>query len=182
MNGRKHGLVECRAIGVKARSATLFALLVLAGLWLGAAQDTGAQAVQDAPEVTLTLQNVGASAWRVVALEGAEDATAEALAEVAALEAENPTLTLTLGTRYRFDLSDVNSSIHPLDFRAGDGTVLLAQSGREGSFEADPAVAFEADETGLAFTLTPELAELLAAYQCSVHGAMRGALEVVDAP
>lgn len=139
--------------------------LLLCLFALGAAQETS-----EAATVTVTLKNVGASAWTVLGVEGADG--------VADLNTDNPTLTLVVGMRYTFDVSGVNSSIHPLDFRAADGTVLLAQSAREGSFEMDEAVTFEADENKVSFTLTPELADVMATYHCSVHGVMTGLVDI----
>lgn len=40
------------------------------------------------------------------------------------------------------------------------------------------AVAFEADENTLSFTLAPELAEALSSYRCAVHGAMMASIEI----
>ena len=120
-------------------------------------------AAQDAEGETLTLTNVGASAWRV----------AEADENVAEQGVDNPELMLTVGTRYTFDVSGVNSSVHPLDFRAEDDTVLLSQ-GSEGELEGDEAIRFEASDEAVSFTLTPELADRLARYHCTVHASMVG--------
>ncbi len=113
--------------------------------------------------VNVTLQNVGASAWKVTAAD----------AEVA-VEADNPTLTLTVGTRYHFDLSNVNSEVHPFEFRGEDDARLLTQGGSPGTFEEDEAVMFEATDDGITFTVTPELAAALVVYRCTVHAGMTG--------
>lgn len=120
-------------------------------------------AAQGTESETVVLTNVGASAWQV----------SEADGDVAESGVDNPELALSAGTRYTFDVSSVNSSVHPLDFRAADDTVLLSQGG-EGEFEGDEAVGFEASDEAVSFTLTPELAERLARYRCTVHASMVG--------
>ena len=144
-------------------------LLILLAFGAGSAQD-------DDGVATLTLQNVGASAWQVTAIEGTED-----METVTELDVENPALTLTVGGRYRFDLSNVNSDVHPLEFRDAEGNDLLTQGGSEGSFELDPAVAFGAEADFVIFTVTPELADALASYYCSIHSAMTGEISTVAA-
>lgn len=123
--------------------------------------------------VTIGLDNVGASAWVVTSVEGAED--------VAETDVENATITLTPGVRYTFDVTEVNSNVHPLDFRDADGNFLLAQGSQEGSFEADEAVAFEASEDAVTFTFTEELADVMATYYCTVHRSMVGDIAVAGA-
>lgn len=135
------------------RHLTLLALCAV--LSLGAAQDAESE--------TIVLTNVGASAWQVT----------EAGENIAEQGADNPELTLTVGTRYTFDVSGVDSSVHPLDFRAADDTILLSQGG-EGKLEGDEAIGFEASDEAVSFTLTPDLAERLARYRCTVHASMVG--------
>jgi hypothetical protein len=48
----------------------------------------------------------------------------------------------------------------------------------QGTFEGDEAVAFEADEDSMTFTLTPELAAAIFAYRCTYHEAMFGSIKV----
>ena len=120
-------------------------------------------AAQDAESETVVLTNVGASAWQVT----------EAGEDIAEAGVDNPELTLSVGTRYTFDVSGVTSSVHPLDFRADDDTVLLSQ-GSEGELEGNEAIGFEASDEAVSFTLTPELAERLARYRCTVHASMVG--------
>ncbi len=140
------------------RRLTLCYLTLLA---LGSTLSVGA--AQDAEGETLALTNVGASAWQVT----------EASEDIAEQGADNPELTLAVGTRYTFDVSGVNSSVHPFDFRAGDDTILLSQSG-EGELEGDEAIGFEASDEAVSFTLTPDLADRLARYRCTVHASMVG--------
>ena len=147
-------------------------LLILLAFGTGSTQD----AAQDDGVATLTLQNVGASAWQVTAIEGTED-----METVTEVDVENPALTLTVGGRYRFDLSNVNSDVHPLAFRDAEGNDLLTQGGSEGTFETDPAVAFGAEADFVIFTVTPELADVLASYVCTIHSAMTGEVSTVAA-
>ena len=147
-------------------------LLILLTLGAGSTQDT----VQDDGVATLTLQNVGAAAWQVTAMEGTED-----METVTEANVENPAMTLTVGGRYRFDVSNVNSDMHPLAFRDAEGNDLLTQGGSEGSFELDPAVAFGAEDDFVIFTVTPELADVLSSYDCTVHSAMTGEISTVAA-
>ncbi|MDZ7705235.1 MAG: hypothetical protein U5L04_12220 [Trueperaceae bacterium] len=143
-------------------------LILIAGLiGIACAQDTEQEVV------TIGLDNVGASAWVITGVEGAED--------VAETGVNNATITLTPGVRYSFDVTEVNSSVHPLDFRDADGNFLLAQGSAEGSFEADEAVAFEASEDAVSFTFTAELADAVATYHCTVHRSMVGDVAVAGA-
>jgi hypothetical protein len=139
-------------------TALLFALL------LGAAS-------AGTPAVTVTLQPVDVVAWVVSAVEGAEG--------VAKLGVENTPITLTVGRRYHFvNLGTVQ--VHPLALRGEDGEPLLNQRPQDRPFETDPTVAFEADDTGIRFTLTEELAAQLSTYYCTAHPTplMEGPLEV----
>ncbi len=123
------------------------------------------------PDVTVTLQNVGSSAWTITGVQGAKD--------VAELNTENTPLTLMVGQRYRF-INLGTLQIHPLALRGRDGEPLLNQRPQERPFETDPAVAFVADDEGITFTLTETLAEQLSTYYCTAHPAplMEGPLEV----
>ena len=114
--------------------------------------------------VSLTLDNVGFRAWEIAATSDAE---------VGPTGEENPTLTLSAGTRYEIDNQGWSS--HPLAFRAEDDTPLLSQSA-PGQYEDDPDVDWvDGDET-LAFTVTEELAAEFGYYVCTVHSTMRGDL------
>ncbi len=119
---------------------------------------------------TITLNNVGASAYIIESIDG-EGASGD-------LDTNNATLTLQKGLRYTF----VNNggSNHPLDFRDGDGNILLAQGEQDGSFEDDDNVAFQVDGNNVTFTLTDELAAKLAVYRCTVHASMEGNIIIID--
>jgi len=113
-------------------------------------------AAQEAPTVSVTLDDVGASAWVVVSAEGTEGAADPG--------EENAELELREGTRYRFVNWDGRS--HPLEFRDDDGAVLLSQEGG-GSSEGDE----------VRFTLTSGLADVLESYHCSRHSGMVSEIE-----
>ncbi|CAN5883959.1 hypothetical protein BH24DEI2_BH24DEI2_24540 [soil metagenome] len=145
-----------------------FRVLLLASIALlptALAQD----AMPEGVDVVVTLTNVESVAWVVTAVQVAEGVEA---ADVAELDVRNPTLTLTPGLRYRFDNN--GGAAHPLDFRKKNARFLLAQGNVPGSLEDDEAVDFVDDAEGVTFTLTPELAEDLALYYCTVHPDMVG--------
>jgi PGF-pre-PGF domain-containing protein len=122
-------------------------------------------------DVTVTMNNVGASAWEVTGVDGNED--------VASTGVENPGLTLQVGTRYLFENNGWSS--HPLAFRDANGNPLLTQAGT-GSFEDDGDVNFIDNGDTVAFTLTQSLAGELDDYICTVHSAMNGTVETEQAP
>lgn len=119
---------------------------------------------------TITLANVGASAYRVVSIDG-EGASAT-------LATDNAGIELTEGLRYTF----VNNggANHPLDFRNSAGEILLSEDAANGSFESNGAVNFVVDGANISFTLTPELADAIATYNCTRHTAMVGAITIAD--
>ncbi len=89
----------------------------------------------------------------------------------------NPTLTLTEGERYTFDVSDVDSGFHPLAFRDANGDNLIVQNG-SGSFQNDSDVNVEDSDEQVTFTVTPELAAEISSYVCTAHGSMTGEINV----
>ncbi len=120
---------------------------------------------------TISLVNEGFSAYLVTELEG-EGATVN-------LNEENAEIELEIGRRYTF--RNTVSSNHPLEFRNGDGDVLLAQGSEEGSFENNIAVNFTRDgDEDVTFTLTPALAAEIAVYRCTPHASMEGLITVVE--
>ena len=120
--------------------------------------------------VSITLDNVGASAWEVTAIDGDDEAAETGV--------ENPELTLREGVRYTFENNGWSS--HPLAFRAADGETLLSQS-TDGSFEGDSETDWVDNEDSVSFTLTGELADELDNYVCTVHGSMEGSIRTVQA-
>lgn len=96
-----------------------------------------------------------------------------------ALPADDPTITLQIGNRYRVTI--VNSGLHPIGILAKGATssgdaVLLSQFGSASPFEADPGVAWFDDGMGVVeFTLTPALISAMSApgqnpgYRCDNH-------------
>lgn len=114
-------------------------------------------------------------------------------AQIGAIGAEDPTISLELGKRYAVTVTQY--SAHPLEIiakanSAGEDTVLLSQGGFEGPFEDDPQVAWNDDGAGtVAFTLTLKLYEAMSGpqrnpgYRCFFHSStMRGNFEVSGAP
>lgn len=145
---------------------------------------TGSAVAQDG-DVRITIDNVGADAWEVTAVDGASG--------VAPTGEENPTLQLEVGTRYVIENNGWET--HPLAFRDGANEVLLSQAETDddddgdsgpsysplaGAFADDPAVDWVDEGNEVAFTLTDELAAELDNYVCTVHGAMEGSIETAD--
>ncbi|MFC3415624.1 fasciclin domain-containing protein [Algoriphagus hitonicola] len=124
----------------------------------------------DESSARITLANEGASAYLIESIDG-EGASGE-------LDTENTGIELTEGLRYTF----VNNggANHPLDFRNADGDILLAEDGTEGTFEDDADVNFAVDGSSISFTLTAELAAVIATYNCTVHSVMEGAITIAD--
>ncbi|MCS4142085.1 cupredoxin domain-containing protein [Salinibacter ruber] len=114
-------------------------------------------------DVTVTVTNVGTSAWEVTDVSGASG--------VAQTGTNNPTLTLKVGTRYRFENN--GGSAHPLGFQDGSSSYLLNQDG-SGSLEGNSDVNYEEDSEGITFTYAQALADEVASYRCTVHSQMEG--------
>ena len=118
-------------------------------------------------DVTVTIDNVDADAWEVTSVEDASGVDGGG---------ENPTLTLTTDTRYRF-VND-GGSTHPLGFQNSSDEYLLNQNQDEdGSFEGDSGVNYEEDSEGVTFTYTQDLADAVADYRCTVHPSMEGSVQ-----
>lgn len=115
------------------------------------------------PTVTITIDNVSATAWVFTTVDGAENITT--------LNSENADITLTVGTRYRF-INDGGTG-HPLGFQDATDTYLIKQDGN-GSFDNDSEVQLVKDDTKVDFTLTQSLADELTTYICTFHPAMTG--------
>jgi len=117
---------------------------------------------EPAPTVRVAIDNVDLEAWTVVSDESGS---------VAPTDAENPTMTFEVGTRYVIE--NRARDFHPFALRGADDASLLSQSAR-GSFESDSAVDWRDDGEELAFTMTADLGDALEYYTCTVHNAMRG--------
>jgi plastocyanin len=117
-------------------------------------------------DVTVTIDNVGSSAWEVTSVDGGSG--------VAETGTENPTLTLTVGTRYQFENN--GGSAHPLGFQNSNSEYLLNEDG-SGSLEDDADINYVEGNTGITFTYTQKLADAVATYRCTVHSQMEGGVE-----
>jgi plastocyanin len=126
------------------------------------ATDTEGGGGGDGEAASVTIANVGASAWEVT-----EDSTGS----LAPTGEENPTMTFEVGTRYEFE--NGGWSAHPFALRASDDSPLLSQSA-DGSYADDDAVDWVDDGDTFAFTMTEALAGELEYYICTVHSSMRG--------
>ncbi len=121
--------------------------------------------------VTITINNIGASAWEVTNVDGAS------IGDISDGTSENPALTLTVGTRYRFENNGgVNN--HPLGFQDANADYLLRQeSGETGSLEGDSGINYVEDDDGVTFTYTQALADDVATYICTFHSSMVGDIQ-----
>jgi len=136
---------------------------------VGAGVGTASADQHSGPSVTVSMDNMNASAWEVTAVDGNQD--------VAPTGTENPTLTLQVGTRYTVE--NGGWSGHPLAFRDSDDNALLSQSS-DGAYADDDNVNWVDDDTTVAFTLTESLAADLDDYVCTSHSSMNGAIETVE--
>jgi hypothetical protein len=119
-------------------------------------------------EVTITFNNKGQQAWRIINVDGADEADIVD-------GSENPTVSLEEGVRYT--INNLGWIAHPLVFTDEDDNILLSQV-HEGEFDGDPDVNWEQDDDVASFTLTPDLSDALAQYHCATHvEVMRGEIE-----
>jgi len=116
---------------------------------------------------TITLNNVGSSAWEATSVNGTNIS--------ADTTVENPVINLSnIGTRYIF--YNDGYSAHPLEFLDSNGDILLSQSGT-GTFESDGSVNWVDNDTSVEFTLTTELSDQITQYRCTIHtAAMAGSI------
>ncbi len=123
-------------------------------------------------DVTITINNVGTSAWEVTSAEGADGVAGNG---------DNPALTLEVGKRYRVD-NEGGRNAHPFALETGtDGDYLLNQEAdSEGSLEDNSDINYEEDDEGITFTYTQTLADQVAAYQCTFHSSMEGTVQTDD--
>ena len=136
----------------------------------GAATGGAAGGVSRNQEVTINLSNDGNSAWIVTTVDGGND--------VAEVDTQNPTLNLITGHRYIFETPD--GETNPIDFRASDGSFLLAQGQPQGTLEDNSDVDFTDEGDSVAFVLTPEFADQLTSYSSTIYPVMTGNVEVSD--
>lgn len=123
-----------------------------------------------AETVNVSLGYVGASAWLVTEVSGAQN--------LAELDTQNATLALEVGQRYTFN--NPQAQVHPFALRDADGNYLLAQGSTQGALEQATDINFIDDGTTVAFTLTQELADRVASYICVVHPPMVGEVTVAS--
>ena len=127
------------------------------------------EATEEATTVTITINNIGASAWEVTSVDGAD------LGDISDGASENPALTLTVGTRYRF-VNNGGINAHPLGFQNASSDYLLRQDGM-GTLEGDSAINYTEDDDGVTFTYTQALADDVATYICTFHSSMEGDIQ-----
>lgn len=123
----------------------------------------------NAADVTIALSNDGASAYIVTDVQGASG--------VARTSTDNPSLTLTVGTRYRID-NTAGINAHPFALEdANDNYLLRQEADATGSLEGDSGIDYAEDDEGITFTFTQDLADAVNNYRCTFHAAMEGAVE-----
>jgi len=156
------------------RSSSLLIACFVGLAFLAAGCDSGGDSTDESEnepppssfDVTVTLDNIQASAWEVTDVEGESG--------VASTGTENPTLTLTVGTRYL--IVNNGGTAHPFGMRDADGDYLLNQDGN-GSLEDDAAIDYDENDASVEFTYTQTLADAVTEYRCTIHGSMVGAVE-----
>ena len=123
----------------------------------------------NAADVTIALSNDGASAYIVTDVQGASG--------VARTNTDNPSLTLTVGTRYRID-NTAGINAHPFALEdANDNYLLRQEADATGSLEGDSGIDHAEDDEGITFTFTQDLADAVNNHRCTFHAAMEGAVE-----
>lgn len=132
-------------------------------------EELGGGAPGNTVSATVTINNAGSSAWIVEKIEG-EGASAET-------GTENTSIILEEGLRYTF--VNLGAANHPLQLRDDSGGILIAAQGNGELQDYEPAdVVVDQDEGSITFTLTGNLAERVATYNCTPHAAMEGELVV----
>jgi hypothetical protein len=148
---------------------TLSVLLLAATVGLAGCDSSGSANDDGGVDVTITVNNIGAEAYEVTNVQGATG--------VAQTGTNNPTLTLTVGTRYRVD-NNGGIDAHPFGLQnANDDYLLRQESGETGSLENNDAINYQEDDEGVTFTYTSELANAVNNYRCTFHPAMEGAVQ-----
>ena len=120
--------------------------------------------IVSAVDATVVLGNSGSTDYTI---------TSTTNTAIAAVNANDPTLNLTVGKRYKFTVT--NFGVHPMLLNDASGSTLLGMGSANGSLESDADVNFVDDGAGsITFTLTQALANSLSVYRCSPHAAMTG--------
>ncbi|MBE7560972.1 PQQ-dependent sugar dehydrogenase [bacterium] len=167
MNRRETGFFATQ-LG-SARTARLAVLILVAAAPAG---------LYAQPDYTWTFVDDGGSSYILTAVSSSK-------LYAGSLPAEDPTLNLIQGRRYRAIIQDPGT--HPFDIVAlgsnsGEDTVLLAQGAGTGTMEGDGTVAWvDVGDGTVEFTLSPSLVAAFTAggktpgYRCNAHpDSMRG--------
>ena len=91
--------------------------------------------------------------------------------------ANDPTLSLRQGWRYKFDLG-ATAGPHPIEFGAEGDYKLVQGSGGDEATEQDAEIGWVDEDNAVTFTLTPALGAALSKYRCVVHAGMTGDIVV----
>ena len=140
----------------------------------GTSADSDIASGANAADVNVSMTADGNEAWIVTNVEGTVglENPQEGIDDDAETDTPNPTLTLSVGQRYRFNnpLFDV----HVLQFSDGEGNVLLGQGGTQGSFAENEEVSPVISDNAVTFTLSEGLAQEIADYRSQEYEAMTG--------
>lgn len=147
--------------------------ILLASLLFTACTNNSTEAeLPDDPDVTtIQIDNMGATAYVVLGIDG-EGATTS-------IDEQNADIALKIGDRFRFN-NVAGASNHPLDFRNSDRDKLFGQSNAGGIFDDDSDVNVQTEGNIISFTLTESLAAELNGYVCSFHPGMNGEIKVAE--
>ena len=146
--------------------AVLLMVTVNGGVLRLTAQEDGRPSGVDG---TITLQNISHQEWRIVAVEG----------EGVFSSGNAQTVILEIGGRYHFDVSEVDSEFLPLDFRGHRGRILFSQSDEETAGDLE-GLNVQADENGVTFTLTEDLAREMVFFRATPYPQMTGIIASYD--
>lgn len=118
---------------------------------------------------TITIENDGSQAWLIQSIDG-DGASGD-------IDTQNATLSLDRDQRYT--IVNLGAGGHPLQLRDASGTILVESDG-SGSLQdnADANVVVENGGESISFTLSGELADEIATYNCRPHAAMEGNIVV----
>lgn len=147
----------------------------------GTSADSDIASGANAADVNVSLTADGSEAWIVTNVEGMVglENPQEGIDDDAETDTPNPTLTLNVGERYRFN--NALYDVHVLQFRDGEGNVLLGQGETPGSFAENEDVSPVISDNAITFTLSEGLAQEIANYHSQEYDAMTGEIETSNA-
>lgn len=130
-------------------------------------EDDPEPVVDDTFDAQVSLDSNGTDSWNLVAFNGAGSGEKTE---------KNPSITLRVGTRYRFS-NFAGSILHPISIRSKNGNTLLSERG-VGKFQNNPEVNVQNKQGYIEFTMTKKLSNSISSYMCENHSSMEGSISV----